>query len=124
MGTLILAIVLVSAFGVGFSGFLMGHDDMGMIGCHLMNHDAALCPMSALAHIASWQNLFAAIPTYGFALSILLSMIILFGFGSYMRLWLLAVPPPAFYTLQGRIARMYDPLHLFIARGLMHPKIF
>ena len=78
IGILIVAVLLVNAFGVGFSNLLMGHDDMGMIGCSLMGHSAAVCTMNPLEHLAQLQNLFAAIPTQGVMLLLLLLLALFF----------------------------------------------
>ncbi|HEY4527305.1 MAG TPA: hypothetical protein VJK53_05695 [Candidatus Paceibacterota bacterium] len=124
IGVLIVAILLVSAFGVGFSGLLMGHDDMGMVGCPLMmGHDSAVCPMSPLAHISSWQNLFAAIPVQSVVTVLLLLLALFFVSRLKLYVWLLHPSPQPVYNFYDPEAA-HDPLQRFIARGLMHPKIF
>jgi len=124
IGVLIVAILLVSAFGVGFSGLLMGHDDMNMIGCPLMGHDVALCPMNPLAHITAWQNLFAAIPVQSFVMVLLLLLALFFVSRLKQYLWLLHPSPQPVYVSCNPEAVSHDPLRRFISRGLMHPKIF
>ena len=71
--------LLVGASGVAYSGLMMSNDDMGTANCPLMmGHDSAVCPMSPLAHISSWQNMFAAIPTQGVMLLLLLLLALFF----------------------------------------------
>src|SRR3989338_10833032 len=124
IGVLIVAILMVSAFGVGFSGLLMGHDDMNMIGCPLMGHDVALCPMNPLAHITAWQNLFAAIPTQGMMMLLLLLLALFFFLRFNQHLWLLHPSPHLVHISYDPEVVTHRPLQRFIARGLMHPKIF
>ena len=124
IGVLIIAVLLVSAFGVGSSNLLMGHDDMGMIGCPLLGHDATVCPMTPLAHINSWQTMFAAIPAQNVALLLLMLLALFFFLRLDQYRWLLHPSPHPVYVSYDPEAVTHDSLRRFIARGLLHPKIF
>lgn len=119
----ILGFLLISAVGVAYSGVMMGHG-MDMAGCPLMGNNAVVCNMNPLDHLSAWQNLFAAIPTQNAAtvLSLLLAVFFLFQLRRF--LWLLHPSPQPVYVRIKPEVSTYDPLRRFMARGLMHPKIF
>ena len=118
----IVAFLLVGVTGVAYSGMMMGHG--GMVGCPFMGHDVAICNMNPLEYLSAWQNMFAAIPVQSVAmlLLLLLALFLVFRFNRY--LWLLYPSPQLAYVSYDSEAAIRDPLRRFIARGLMHPKIF
>ena len=121
----IITFLLVGATGVAYSGLMMSHDDTGVTGCPLMmGHDAAVCPMNPLAHINSWQSLFAAVPVQNAVTLLLLFLTSFFFLRFNQYLWLLFPSPQPVYISYDPEVATYDPLRRFIARGLMHPKIF
>ena len=122
LSVLLIAFLLVGITGVAYSGMMMGHGDM--VGCPLMGHDSAMCNMNPLDHLSMWQNMFAAIPVQS-VLTLLLSLLALFFFSRFNRyLWLLHPSPQPVYISYDPEVSTYDPLRRFMARGLMHPKIF
>jgi hypothetical protein len=120
----ITAFLLVGVTGVAYSGMMMGHGDMEMPGCPLMGHSAALCNMNPLEHLSMWQNMFAAIPVQSAAMLLLLLLALFFLSHFNRYLWLLYPSPQPVYISYDPEVATYDPLRRFIARGLMHPKIF
>lgn len=120
----ILALVIVGAFGMAFPGMTMGHGDMGMIGCPLATHGLVVCSMNPLEHLNMWQSMFAAIPvqTLGVALTLLLAAVVLLRFKDF--LWRLEPSPQPIHASRYLQAKAYNPLQRFVARGLMHPKVF
>lgn len=123
-GIIIVAFMLVGAAGVAYAGPMMGHGMDAMAGCPLMGHSAAVCSMNPLAHLSAWQSLFAAILVQSTVLSLLLLLALFLTLRLSQYLWLLyPSPQPACFTYDPECAT-YDPLRRFIARGLMHPKVF
>ena len=118
----IVGFLLISAVGVAYSGMMMGHGDM--VGCPLMGNNAAVCNMNPLEHFSAWQNLFAAIPVQSTVISLLLLLAVFFLFRLHQFLWLLHPSPQRVYVHIKPEVSTYDPLRRFMARGLMHPKIF
>ena len=114
--------LLIGAVGVAYSGMMTGHGDM--VGCPLMGNNAAVCNMSPLERLSAWQNLFAAIPAQNTASILLLLLAVFFAFQLRRFLWLLHPSPQRVYVRTKPEVLLYDPLRRFIARGLMHPKIF
>jgi hypothetical protein len=120
----LIGFLIVGATGVAYSGMMMGHGMDDTVGCPLMGHDAAVCNMNPLDHLSMWQTMFAAIPVQT-VLALLLSLLALFFFSRLRQhLWLLHPSPQPVYISYDPEVRAYDPLQRFIARGLMHPKIF
>lgn len=121
---LLISFFLVGALGMAFPGMMMGHGDVGMVGCPLMGHDAAVCNMNPLDHLSMWQTMFAAIPaqTVITALLLLLAAFFLLRFREF--LWLPVQSPQLVFISYDPEVATHDPLRRFIARGLMHPKIF
>lgn len=119
----LLAFLLVGPVGMGL-GMAMSNDGMGMIDCPLMGHDAAVCSMNPLEHIGMWQTMFAAIPVQSLVLSLvlLLAAFALVRFKELLYLLALSLQPVhIFYDFE---VISHDPLRRFMARGLVHPKIF
>jgi len=122
--TIIVVFLLVGAAGVSYSNAIMGHEAMGMMGCPMMGHDAAVCPMNPLAHIAAWQTMFAAIPVQSAVMVLLLLLALFFVSRLKQYLWLLHPSPQPVYLSYDPDVVSHDPVRRFIFRGLMHPKIF
>ena len=114
--------LLVGAIGVAYSGAMMGHGDMA--GCPLMGHDTAMCSMNPLEHLTQWQNMFAAVPAQTVVTLLLTLLTLFFVFCLSQYLWLLHPSPQPVYVSYDPRVRGHDSLRRFIARGLMHPKVF
>jgi len=121
---LVITFLLVGATGVAYSGMMIGHGMDDMVGCPLMGHDAAMCNMNPLEHLSAWQNMFAAIPVQSVVILLLLLLALLLVFCLKQYLWLLQPSPQSVYISYDSETGTHDPLRRFIARGLMHPKIF
>ena len=119
----IIAFLLVGATGAAYSG-MTGTDAMGMIGCPLMGHDAAVCTMNIFAHLGAWQSLFAATVEQNAVFALLLLLVVFFFTAAAFVRHLLEPPPVIAYVSASPEISTHDPLRCFIARGLMHPKIF
>lgn len=116
--------LFVGAAGVWYAGAMMGHGDMGMVGCPLMGYESAICDMDPLDHVSTWQSMFTALPAPIITLVLLLLAAALF----FVRFRYVLGPPllsfaPVRISYDSR-APIFDPLKRFIARGLLHPKIF
>ena len=122
VGILIITFLLISAVGVAYSVMMMEHGNM--IGCPLMGHDAAMCPMNLFEHLSMWQSMFAAIPVQSIVLMLLSLLALFFSVRLRELLWLLHPSPQPVRIFCDHEAGTHDPLRLFTARGLMHPKIF
>lgn len=125
VGSLLVAFLLVATVCVvTYAAAPIGSSDMNMIGCPFAGHGGAVCDMSPLEHIAMWQNLFAAVPMQS-TVAIFMFLLALFLLAYSVQQFRPPVPTPqpvrAFYPQETFI---YDPLRRFIARGLMHPKLF
>ena len=116
--------LLVGATGMAYSGTMMDHGMETMLGCPLMSHSAAICNMSPLEHLTQWQNMFAAIPAQSVALLLLMLLALFFFLRLDQYRWLLHPSPHPVYVSYDPEAVTHDSLRRFIARGLLHPKIF
>lgn len=129
-----IAFLLVGVAGVAYSGMMMpvlhglgeggDHGDMGMTPCPLMGQLSAVCNMNPLAHVGMWQNMFAAIPVQSAVLLLLLLLGLFFSPRLKEYVWLLYPSPQPVYISYDSEVTAHDSLRRFIARGLMHPKIF
>ncbi|MBI2475875.1 MAG: hypothetical protein HYV67_01370 [Candidatus Taylorbacteria bacterium] len=124
-GLFIIVLLLAGAAGAAHAGMMAGQGNMGdMVGCALMGHNEAVCGMNPLKHLSGWQNLFAAVPAQNAMMlfMLLLALFFFLRFNQYLRF--LYPPPQAVRIFYDPAIVMYDSLRLFMARGLMHPKIF
>lgn len=97
-------------------------EDGAMHNCPYMGV-AALCNMSPLEHLSEWQSMFTTTPQqFGpAALLLLLALALVWHFvGSLLPLQ----PKKVFVYRHKYRERVFDPLRLAFARGLIHPKIF
>lgn len=119
--TLIIVFTLSVGLGIGYAGSLMGHG-AHIFGCAGLDEGTLLCTMDPLAHIGEWNNLFAAIISTLFSL-LTVAAIVHAAAGS--RRVIEPHPPGHRIRLSYETSTLvHDPLRRFIARGLMHPKIF
>ena len=121
---IITTFLLVGATGALYSGMMMGHSMEDIGGCALMGHNTAMCNMNPLEHLSAWQNLVAAIPVQSAVMLLLLLFALLFVLGFSQYLWLLHPSPQPVLISYDLEVRGHDSLQRFIARGLMHPKVF
>lgn len=122
MSVLIIGFLLISAVGAAYSGAMMSHGDM--TGCPLTGYSAAACNTNLLQHLSIWQSMFTAIPA-PILLSVLLLLLTAFFFVRFRQfLWLLHPPLQPIRIWHDPDIGTHDPLRLFMARGLLHPKIF
>lgn len=124
----IVAFLLVGA-GVPHFGMTMKMDmdgNMTMTDCYMPGM-TAVCNMSPLEHVASWQSMFTATPVQNFTVMLLLLVLVtVIGF-----LWIEQThsPPLALqrFSLSSR-KREYVPLHSqlqeLFSNGILNPKVF
>jgi hypothetical protein len=124
VGVFALAILLVSAVGVSYSAMAMGMNHSGMVACPFMGHREAVCSMNIFEHLSAWQSMFSATPVESLSLLVLLLLALFFFSHYYKRLWILNPLPQFAYVRIDPNVSPHDSLRQFIARGLMHPKIF
>jgi hypothetical protein len=117
---LLVTLVLMMSVGGIFSAQMMMED--GMHDCPFMGI-AALCEMSPLQHLSEWQSMFAT--TFQqfstFALLLLLALALTWRFADQ---FFLPKPTKIFVPRYRYRERVFDPLKLAFARGLIHPKVF
>lgn len=121
---LVITVMIFGVLSIAYSAAMMSHGGMDrMLGCPLMGNAAALCPVNVFEHLSAWQNLFASVV----AQNIIVLLLFLFGLFFLFRnihVAHIAESPPRSYAL-GKFAVPYDDhLSRFMARGLLHPKIF
>lgn len=122
---IIAAFLFAGVTGVAYSGLMMGHGIDDMIGCSLLDNEMTLCNMNPLDHISAWQNMFAAIPALSTVILLLLLLALFFVLRQNRYLWLPYPSPQSdYYISHSPDQAVSDTLQRFIARGLMHPKIF
>lgn len=124
MSAFIVGFLLINAVGVSYSGTMMGHGEIGMADCPLMGYSAAVCNMNPLEHVSMWQTMFAAIPVQSAVFALLLLLAFFFFTRFRELLWLFHSSPQPIRIFYDPEIGTHDPLRLFMARGLMHPKIF
>lgn len=124
-----MTLFLLAAFGAPHFGMSMTMDDQGnmtMSDCYMPGM-TAICNMTAIEHIASWQSTFVSIvQEYGSTMLLLL----LFAVIAIAIVWVRQqYPPPKnrnVYRYRVRQARRL-PLTLLqelFSNGILHPKIF
>jgi hypothetical protein len=125
-GLLVITFLLAGVLGAAYSGTMMAHNMDGMAGCPLMGNSAVICNMNPLEHLAGWQNLFAAVPVQSAVISLLIILALLFvaRIMTHLHLWLWYPSPQAAVVAHNPEVSSHDQLSRFIARGLMHPKLF
>lgn len=116
---LAIALISVAVFGFYFMIFLPMEQGMG---CPFSMGHTAVCALP-FAHIEHWQNLFVATAVMSIVAA-LLTLIAVLVFSRGIFLWLAHQSPQPFFATYHPDVATYDVLRRFIARGLMHPKVF
>jgi hypothetical protein len=118
---LLVALILVMSIGGVFTANMMMEDGT-MHGCPYMGV-AALCDMGVLAHISQWQQMFTATVQHVATTALLLLLALALGWHVPRAL---AIPERAgtFVPRQKSRARVFHPLQLAFARGIIHSKAF
>jgi hypothetical protein len=119
-GFLLALLLVLNTGGVISSGMMM--DDGAMQPCPYMGVPT-LCNMSPLEHMSEWQSMFAAtVQQFATAsLLVLLALLVLWYFAGHL------IVPRRTETLLPRVRyreRVFDPMRLAFARGIIHPKVF
>ena len=102
---------------------------MSSVNCFMPGMTEALCQMNPLQHIATWQNMFAAVPSQGSILTLLLALLAL-ALGALLLYSYRGAAPPRVLVFQPSFAyyKRYipftDPLQEAFSNGILHPKIF
>lgn len=121
--------LLVSASGLPHFGMsmTMGMDENGNMSmdCYMPGM-TAVCNMTPLEHVSSWQSMFTSIPTQSTALMLLLAMFAIVGV-----IWTRHThSPPQSQQIFSRFShrRGYIPLHSALqelfSNGILNPKTF
>ena len=123
IGLMLLAVLVSMTIGGVLSSEMMMDEDGMMHDCPFMGV-AAICNMSPLEHLSEWQTMFTA-TSQQFGTAVLLLLLIL------VLLWSFAtdLSPPKqssipIVSLYSKRERIFDPLRLAFARGIIHPKVF
>ncbi len=124
----IVAFLLVGA-GVPHFGMTMNTDmdgNMTMSDCYMPGM-TAVCNMSPLEHVASWQSMFTSTPAQNFTLMLLL--LVLVAVISFIWIEQTHSPPLALQRLSlSSRRREYIPLHSSLqelfSNGILNPKVF
>ena len=126
-GILLAFFFLTSYFGAVTTDMPMNPDGT-MSGC-AMPGMATLCQMNPLEHIATWQNMFTAIPSQNDIFTLLLALFALVLGALFLRSHRSTAPPktlvPQFQFLYyKRHIPIVSPLQEAFSNGILHPKIF
>lgn len=116
----LIAILLAMTVGGAYTAQSMDGDMMHH--CPFMGVPA-LCGMSPLAHLVEWQLMFTAV-LQQMTVSLLLLLFAVVITWQYRREMYV---PERTETLLPRLRdpeRIFDPLRLAFARGIIHPKVF
>ena len=128
VGIALLVFLLVSFLGVAHADMTMGPDGQMSSGdCFMPGMTATLCQMNPLEHIATWQNMFTAVPSNDILL--LLASLLALALGALFTTHRSTAPPK---TLVSQISFVYykryipvsDPLQEAFSNGILHPKFF
>ncbi len=119
-GFLLVTLLVMNAGGAISAGMMM--EDGAMHNCPYMGVPV-LCNMSPLEHLSEWQSMFAATAQQfaTAALLLLLALAIVWQFFGHLFV------PERTKTLVPRYRyreRVFDPLRLAFARGIIHTKVF
>lgn len=116
----LLALLLVMNVGGAISAGMM-MDDGSMQPCPFMDVPT-LCNMSPLEHMSEWQSMFAATVQQFATTSLLLvlTLAVLWYFAGFLFVPKRTELLPRFRYRE----RVFDPLRLAFARGIIHPKVF
>lgn len=118
----------VVGFGLSHSlGMEMKSD--GTMGQCFFTGTAELCPMTVVAHIAAWQELFVATPPKIIATSLLVILLIaasasIWSRTFFWREWLRRAIAPTLYLRAHPLLSLYNPFRELFSRGILHPRIY
>ncbi len=119
---LLIAIVLAMTVGGVYTAEMMTTDGGMMHNCPFMGVPA-LCDMSPLAHLTEWQSMF----TTTVQQMTVLSLFLLFAFAiawHFVRDLYVPKRVEIFIPRYRETERIFDPIKLAFARGIIHPKVF
>lgn len=130
--TLLLGILIflpVGFFGFSHTNMVMGLDgQMSSGNCFMPGMTEVLCQMNPLEHIATWQNMFTAVPNQNDILLLLASLLAL-ALGALFTAYRSTAPPvtavlqPQFLYYKRRIPIIHLLQEAF-SNGILHPKLF
>lgn len=120
---LMMSILWVLLFGL--FQFATGMDmTKPMVNCPFSSHSMSICKMNPLEHIQEWQSMFTTLPTKDvlFLLFIILASVVL----SRIKFWnKFSMPePPLLYSLLASSSKIFHPLKLAYALGILNTKVF
>lgn len=117
---LVLSLMLMMNVGGFLTAHMMMDDDMH--NCPNMGI-AALCSMSPVEHMSDWLAMFGA---KGGELAVtMLLLILLFGAAWHFVEYMLAKDYANIFVPRQRYRqKVFEPLRLAFARGIIHPKVF
>lgn len=122
----IIAIILAICLAVtAVFGVLLTMEMAGVMptsSCLVMGMQDGLCPMSALEHLASWNHLFAALPTLLLLLGALAGVTTFIAAkrdyqAAFRHRWRL-------YIARLDIRKLFDNLLVALRRGLVQPRLY
>lgn len=117
---LLVAVLLVVNVGGIFSAGMM--DDSAMQDCPYMSIPA-LCTMNPLAHLSQWQQMFTTTVQH-MTTAVLLLLLALAVVWYFLQDLCVPKRTEAFTPRYRDKGRVFDPLRLAFARGVLHSKAF
>lgn len=127
LSALVFTLIFLGAMFGGLFHLTMGMDITGNIaGCPFMTNERALCSMSVLDHIGSWQSAFSAVvPSLVLLLSALVAAVLVLLVAPNLLLKRKFREPPLSRELIHRTyLYSYRPLQELFSNGILHPKLF
>jgi hypothetical protein len=119
-GLLIALFLAVNVGGIFTAGMMMSNGSVH--DCPFMGVPA-LCAMSPLEHLSEWQMTFAAVSEQ-FAGTILLLLLAFAVFWQFVARFVIPKRTGVYLSRQRYEGRVFDPLQLAFARGIIHTKVF
>ena len=116
------AIFVMMSIGGGLSSEMMMQDGT-MMPCPFMGV-AAVCTMSPLEHMAGWQQMFVSTVQHSAARALVLLVALMLVFRSLQGLHRPRILHRRHSYRQRYRERLFDPLRLAFARGIIHSKAF
>lgn len=107
----------------GFFSYEMMMQDGTMHNCPYMGV-AALCNMTPLEHLSQWQQMFSATAQQLFTLALLSAFALLVTLFFVKDFFTSIESPPRGMSQYKYRERIFDPLRLAFARGIVHPKVY
>lgn len=118
----VLAIFVTLSFGGFLSSEMMMDGNNMMMPCPFMG-TTGICNMTPLEHLGGWQQMFTSIQTESFTLALILLLALTVIWGAFTLQY---IPKIIQYrVLRHRYReRVFDPLRLAFARGILHSKAY